>query len=65
MDEGDRYLCRAQPYLLGAVGHSRVKGQMSPGPWAVPFTPLSMGTSEDKDPVPARSSAYMTTVTEG
>lgn len=58
MDEEDRY-------LLGAVRHSRVRGQMSRGLWAVPFTPLSMGTSEDRDAVPARNSISMTTVTEG
>lgn len=63
MGEENRYLCRAQPYLPGAIGHSRVKGQMSRDPWAVPFTSLSMGTSEDKDAVPA--STLTTTVTEG
>lgn len=65
MGEENRYLCRAQPYLLGTIGHSRLKGQMSRDPWAVPFTPLSMGTSEDKDPIPASTSISMTTVTEG
>lgn len=51
VDEEERHLCRVPPYLPCAVGHSRVKRQV--------------GTSQDQDPVPARTSTYMTAVTEG